>query len=76
MRIERLQEISEDDARAEGAYLFPADGGGWKFGRGEQEYDSAGEAYRYLWDALNAERGFGWSANPWVWVVEFRRADA
>ena len=25
------------------------------------------------WDSLNAKRGFGWNANPWVWVVEFRR---
>lgn len=29
--------------------------------------------FKGLWDSLNAKRGFGWDANPWVWVVEFRR---
>jgi len=76
VRVERLQSISEDDARAEGAYLFPGDGGGWKFDRGEQEYDSAVEAFRRLWDTLNADRGFGWDSNPCVWAVEFRRVTA
>jgi hypothetical protein len=73
VRVERLQGINEDDARAEGAYLFSGEDGGWKFDRGEQEYDSAIEAYRYLWDGLNAARGQEWEVNPWVWVVEFRR---
>lgn len=30
-------------------------------------------AFRKLWDSINANRGFGWDVNPWVWVVEFRR---
>lgn len=76
VRVERLQSISEDEARADGAHLVPGEGGGWKFDRGEQECDSAVEAYRRLWDSLNADRGFGWDSNPWVWVVEFRRAVA
>ena len=29
--------------------------------------------YHALWDSLNAKRGFGWAANPWVWVIEFKR---
>lgn len=28
--------------------------------------------FRGLWDSINKERGYGWDANPWVWVVEFR----
>ncbi len=32
-------------------------------------------AYRELWDSLNAKRGHGWDTNPWVWVIEFQRAD-
>lgn len=73
VRVERLQDISDADAIAEGAYLFPAEGGGYKFDCGEQEYDTAVEAYRHLWDSLNAARGFGWDANPWVWVVDFQK---
>ena len=26
-----------------------------------------------LWDSINEKRGYGWEANPWVWVVEFKR---
>ncbi len=32
---------------------------------------SARQAYAELWDSLNAERGFGWDANPWVTATTF-----
>lgn len=35
--------------------------------------DTAVDVFAMLWDNINAKRGFGWDANPWVWVVEFRR---
>jgi len=79
VRVERLQEISESDAAAEGVgriELAP----GPKMGiiGGVQQYghpmtSTHEHAFRVLWDKLNAARGFGWNANPWVWVVEFRR---
>ena len=28
--------------------------------------------FAMLWDSINAKRGFGWDANPWVWVLEFK----
>lgn len=31
------------------------------------------DQFKLLWNDLNAARGFGWDANPWVWVVSFRR---
>ncbi len=31
------------------------------------------ELFGTLWDSINAKRGFGWEANPWVWVYDFKR---
>lgn len=61
VRVERLQQLSEADALAEG--MAP------------ELWRSAGQAYAELWDDLNAARGFGWVTNPLVWVLEFRRVD-
>jgi hypothetical protein len=71
--VERLQDISEEDARAEGPqYAFDAvcssavarDILGIEAGY----YKSR---FALLWDKLNSKRGLGWKVNPWVWVVEF-----
>jgi len=58
VRVERLQDISEADAVAEGVYTDPA----------APAYD----AYRMLWEQINGAGS--WATNPWVWVVEFRQA--
>ncbi len=65
VRIERLNDITDADAEAEGWPGFTDDNG----------LDSMAW-YSELWDSLNAARGFGWEANPWVWVVEFKRIEA
>ena len=31
-------------------------------------------AYRRLWESINAKRGFSWDSNPWVWVVAFTKS--
>ena len=60
LRVEHLQEISRGDAMAEGC-PFP------NMAQGEDPR----QWYATLWDQIN---GVGsWDANPWVWVVEFRR---
>lgn len=67
VRVERLQDISEDDARAEGC-----DGTGpvgyipTMIRMGACRYDFAN-----LWMAINGAES--WGANPWVWVVSFKR---
>jgi len=67
VRLERLQDMSAEDAFAEGvrcdcmnpeacpnsAMLIPK--------------------FRELWNSINAKRGYSWDSNPWVWVVEFER---
>jgi hypothetical protein len=75
VRVERLQEISEDDAIDEGCdrdYVPLTDGEGEWSG----VMITARDRYRALWDLLNAKRGHSWDSNPWVWVIEFRRAEA
>ncbi|MGU7780692.1 hypothetical protein [Burkholderia sp. PU8-34] len=73
VRVERLQDISEDDAIAEGidGPMCAA-----AVGRSPSRHKllpAAVHGYAHLWGGLNAARGYGWDANPWVWVVEFKR---
>ena len=58
--VERVQEITVDAAHAEGI-----EGDSWN--------PAWQLSFRKLWDSINAKRGYGWDANPWVWVVEFSR---
>jgi len=68
IRVERLQDISEKDAEAEGIHLLglPPD----------ERYNHPRKhivAFIELWNMINLNRGYGWEANPWVWVIEFER---
>lgn len=56
---ERVQEISEEDAKAEGAP--PGDRGSYVAG------------FYFLWESINHDRGHEWNKNEWVWAVKFRR---
>lgn len=67
VRVERLHEISEADALAEGSQhpsLVPIVGAGW----------SSRDMYARLWEHINGAGS--WAANPWAWVVEFKQIDA
>lgn len=70
VRVERLQDITWKDAFAEGFEPQPVSADP------HVHRDAARDWYMDLWDELNAERGFGWKVNPYVWVVSFRRAAA
>jgi len=67
IRVERVQDISEEDAMTEGAtpILVDPDGGSCPHIEG----------YIKLWDSINAKRGYGWDTNPYVWVIEFKRVE-
>ena len=58
VRVERLQDINFQGLSAEGMY---------------GELTNALDRYEELWDNLNAKRGYPWSSNSWVWVIEFRK---
>lgn len=70
VRVERLKDISEDDAMAEGIQPF-GDGNGFHVEDGRHYMSSARESYRSLWEQINGAGS--WDANPFVWAVEFRR---
>ena len=69
VRAERVQSISEEDAKAEGVELIEGNP------RRHDGLDYSSE-FASLWDSINAKRGFGWSVNPWVWVITFKRVTA
>lgn len=66
IRVERLQDISEKDARAEGvaaSRVGPCQDGLF--------YRLHRDSFIELWESINGPGS--WDANPWVWVIEFRR---
>jgi hypothetical protein len=67
VRVQRVQDISEEDAKAEGVTdHFPA-----TECNSDRPYR---EGYAHLWDSINGKRpGCAWADNPWVWAVTFRR---
>ena len=87
VRVERLWAISEDDVFAEGVSV-PVDGNTGRplleLGRKDGpasflDYAYNGEDfvrahYAALWSSINGRAS--WDANPWVWVVEFKRVKA
>jgi hypothetical protein len=61
VRVERLQEISEEDAKSEAPPACDT----------RQYFGGFIDCFKVLWESINGEGS--WEKNPWVWVVEFRR---
>lgn len=74
VRVQRLMEISEEDARAEGC---PFSWDGKPYDPPPPDVDSWQGYGRYsfclLWDTLNAKRGHPWESNPWIVALTFER---
>lgn len=76
VRVERLQDISEDDCLAEGIANVVRE----NLPRIQQcgEYDAIDvdpvAEYQSLWESINGPGS--WDTNPWVWVIEFKRTEA
>jgi hypothetical protein len=60
VRVERLQDISGDDASAEGIPYSPD--------------ENPLHEFECLWESINGPDS--WTANPWVWCVSFRHIEA
>ncbi len=73
VRVERLQEISEADALAEGIVRWDSPGAHYMFAineAGDYNGPTARLVYQGLWDRINGVDS--WASNPWVWVIEFK----
>lgn len=75
VRVERLQDISEADARAEGIRRNPHGSGDqwmdYPEGSSASGWRSPRDSYRTIWNATNPNHP--WESNPWVSVTTFRR---
>jgi len=60
IRVERLQEITRNDIKAEGLGMPTLPNSHLPY-----------LEFRDLWDSINALLGYGWETNPWVWVIVF-----
>lgn len=72
VRVERLGQISEKDARAEGIMRMPWPSGrghGWAHDEGQPVSTTAVRAFEDLWHSIHG----GWWPETWVWVIEFKR---
>ncbi len=87
--VERLQDITPEDAITEGLKGITKDGKLVKYGIPDRDgypgNDNTGwpwcewraspvDAYCALWESINGPKS--WDANPWVWVIEFKRIEA
>lgn len=81
VRVERLQDISEEDAKAEGVLKFSDYhlGPSQRIAEDDEKRDRTQGSHPYtiafasLWDSINFNRGFGWINNQWLWVITFKR---
>ena len=80
VRVERVQAITEGGAKDEGIESYWAEPHkddppfiGATKELGEALCSTRCEAFKQVWDAIEAKRGHGWKANPWVFVYKFRR---
>lgn len=76
IRVERLQSISCEDAKAEGVHF---DGTWWRGGKHpetgyEQCWATPRRAYQAAWETINGKGS--WDANPFIWALTFTRIDA
>ncbi len=82
IRVERVQDITDQNAVNEGIEVFNEDGNLWYSGwmEGQDSWfsdnwkwhcDDPMQAFKELWDGIYFKSKNGWVSNPWVWVISF-----
>ncbi len=77
VRGQRVQEISEDDARSEGVQRDAEHGSGWidyRGWRGVEACSFAVDSFRSLWESIHGPGS--WDRNDWAWALTFRRVES
>lgn len=74
VRVERLHDITEEDARAEGVAFGEMQDAIINGERGRVAFFNARDAFAHLWNAINGKRA-PWASNPWLWCISFRRVE-
>ena len=76
VRVERVQDISEEDAEKEGCYgeeCLDCDANMLAHKNNEPCWDQEPyEEFGLLWDKIYDKKGYGWDKNPWVWAITFK----
>ena len=76
IRVERVHDISEDDAIADGGLEAMIEDHVWHIpGTDSKTTRDPKYAFEHVWDSIYSARGLGWDVNPWVWVVEFKKVN-
>ena len=75
IKLERVQDITEEGAKAEGVEPIPVECVCGATGRHLGDRPSYRYGFEKIWDEINQSRGFGWESNPPVWVVRFERIE-
>ncbi len=70
VRVEKLQDTNESDAKAEGIFQLIEEPSRWINGKVNFKYSNPLSAFIGLWCAINGQ--LAWKENPWVWVIEFK----
>ncbi|MBN8740682.1 MAG: hypothetical protein BGP24_14870 [Lysobacterales bacterium 69-70] len=71
VHVQRLQDISEADARAEGVMSVQSTEPGLESSPYYRSLMGPAELFRMLWESINGAGS--WDANPWVWALTFKR---
>lgn len=74
IKVERIQDISEEDALAEGVKSQYTEDEEDSYCHVDNNFlsDFPSETFSMFWDSVNKKRGYGWDVNPWVWVITFK----
>ena len=72
VRVERIQDITEADACAEGVMPLGEDDDVLENYIAKRSGVVYKPAFSFLWDSIYDDKGLGWDDNPWVFVAEFK----